>query len=292
MQLNLRIQSTSFTTLIVEDEPTHADFLSTSLSSLFNQMRILYANNGMAALKVLAKEQPDLIITDWDMPQLNGIELIKKIREQAELADIPIIMVTAFQQAPEHLSEALLTGATDFIRKPIDPTELHARVQSALRLLVLHRDLAAEQQKLIREKTEALENINAQVMRKNRLIKELKRQAEDVSTLLNGQLMPHITNLIKVVNKELKMKEDLQTIDSQIRELHPVFWKKLSDKFPQLSRNEKYLCVHIYHGRTTQETADFLSISVRSVEMARYRLRKKLGLSQEQDMTEFLRGLV
>lgn len=292
MNLHLRIQQTIFTILLVEDEAPYLNYLSKLISAHYQHFRVLKADNGMAALEVMETQSPDLIITDWDMPHLNGLGLIEKVRDNPQTFHIPIIMVTGVQQMPEHLGEAIFTGATDFIRKPITPVELRARLHSALCQLLLKRDLAAEQQKLIQEKTEALERLNAQVMRKNRIIRQLKSQSEQLSEIVNVNLMPHLQRLIHSVNTELKTKDDVENLDYQIRRLHPELWGKLEQHEPSLTRAEKYLCVHIYHGRTSGEIAQFLSISMRSVEMARYRLRKKLALLTDMDIKTYLDQLV
>ena len=72
---------------------------------------------------------------------------------------------------------------------------------------------------------------------------------------------------------------------------YPDFWQKLNEKYPDLTRNEKQLCLHLKNNKTSAEIAEILSVSIRTVEMARYRLRKKLNLSPETDLTHFIKNL-
>lgn len=76
---------------------------------------------------------PDLILLDIMLPDMDGIDLCKKLRQNELFEEIPIVMVTAKQESSE-LENAFLAGATDYIRKPIDRIELQARVRLAIKL--------------------------------------------------------------------------------------------------------------------------------------------------------------
>lgn len=82
--------------------------------------------NPRLALERMQHDIPDLIITDYSMPGMNGIELIRQVRATPELADIPIVLITASQELPI-FHEAMESGATDFILRPIDPGKCCAR---------------------------------------------------------------------------------------------------------------------------------------------------------------------
>ena len=91
------------------------------------------AENGIKALKVLnqqaALRQPiELIICDWTMPDLNGLELIKKMKNNDKLKDIPMIMVSATSE-PAKILEAIKTGVTDYILKPFDSEILERKLE-------------------------------------------------------------------------------------------------------------------------------------------------------------------
>jgi len=276
--------------LIVDDEHIHIESLTEALENA-GSYEILQANNGHIALQIIQKYSVDLLITDWDMPQMNGIALIEKVRALDMLIPVPIIMATGVMVRREYLEKALKVGANDFVQKPVDAIEIRARVEVALRTLSLQRQLLDERQKLYMEKVAALEQISTQMNRKNKIINQLKKQSEETQKILNNDLLPRLNKLLKTINTELDTKKDWQKFDNQIQYVHPEFWKKLNDKYPDLTRNEKQLCVHIRNNKTSQEIADLLFVSMRTVETGRYRLRKKLSLSPEIDLSDFIKKM-
>lgn len=120
--------------LIVDDEFEHLDAIVEILERIDIPCRILQAFTGANAYKIAEIEIPDLIITDWEMPGMNGIELIEKLKSNAKTSDIPIIMCSGVMTSSENLDTALQAGAVDYIRKPIDKIELIARTKANLHL--------------------------------------------------------------------------------------------------------------------------------------------------------------
>lgn len=116
--------------LIVEDEPPLQKLLAYNLESAGYQ--ILQAYDGEEALMLVAEAQPDLILLDWMLPQLSGIEICRRLRRRPETAHTPIIMLTARSEEPDRL-RGLETGADDYVTKPFSPAELLARVRAVLR---------------------------------------------------------------------------------------------------------------------------------------------------------------
>jgi len=88
------------------------------------------AEDGEMALRALDHARPDLLLTDLMMPRVDGIELIRRVRERAELADLPIVAMSAY--GSDHLAKAYVTGATATIRKPLDPDNLIDTIIDAL----------------------------------------------------------------------------------------------------------------------------------------------------------------
>ena len=107
------------TVLVVEDEFGVADLIATALED--EGFRVLKAAHGAQALDRLADERPDLIITDYMMPVLDGPRFATKVRASAEYADIPIIMMSAM---PEASVRERFDGYAGFIQKPFRLTEL------------------------------------------------------------------------------------------------------------------------------------------------------------------------
>jgi two-component system, OmpR family, phosphate regulon response regulator PhoB len=116
--------------LIVEDEPAQRELLVYNLSA--DGYRITAVADGEAALDVVAEDPPDLILLDWMLPRLSGIEVCRRLRARATGREMPIIMLSARVEETDKV-RGLETGADDYITKPYSVPELLARVRTQLR---------------------------------------------------------------------------------------------------------------------------------------------------------------
>lgn len=108
--------------LIVEDSPTMRQLLSFALKRL-RGVRIVEANDGVDGLKKISAEKFDLIFTDINMPIMDGLKLVSLVRNDANHAATPIVVITT-EGAQEDRERALALGANDYITKPIQPTKI------------------------------------------------------------------------------------------------------------------------------------------------------------------------
>ncbi len=133
------------TILIVDDVAANLTFLFEILEA--ENYKVLYAKNGLAALKRAALGQPDLILLDVMMPDIDGFETCKRLKKQAETQDIPVIFMTALDEVDDKVRGFSL-GAVDYVTKPINSAELIARLQTHLRLYHLQKQLNDNNQNL------------------------------------------------------------------------------------------------------------------------------------------------
>ncbi len=131
----------NYSILVVDDQLESLHTITDCIDRLNRNFNVFRATNGNLALEIAAAKIPEVIITDWDMPQMNGIELIRNLKNNPLTADIPVIMCTGIMLTSDNLKTALEAGAFDYIRKPIDKVELEARLFSALRYLQKHQKL-------------------------------------------------------------------------------------------------------------------------------------------------------
>lgn len=126
--------------LVVDDERSSRDGLALAVRELGHQCRT--AIDGNDALRAIAERRPDVVISDWDMPGLNGPDLCRRTRGGEDDAPYTyFILLTAFGDRA-HLLAGMAAGADDYQRKPVDLDELEARLVSAARVVELHRRLS------------------------------------------------------------------------------------------------------------------------------------------------------
>ena len=131
--------------LVVDDHEDNIELLRARLEAW--GYRTVCAMDGASALRAVYESPPDLILLDVMMPEIDGIEVARRIKADASLPFIPIIMQTALDSI-EHKVEGLDAGADDYITKPIHYSELQARVRSLLRIKALQEKLANREREL------------------------------------------------------------------------------------------------------------------------------------------------
>ncbi len=133
--------------LVVDDEQTYLDSITDILKG--KNFKIIQALNGKMGIEVTKKFKPDMIIADWEMPEMNGLKMIQELKSDETTKDIPVIMCTGIMTTSENLDTALEAGAADYIRKPIDAIELTARINAALSLSDAFKRIKAQNEELI-----------------------------------------------------------------------------------------------------------------------------------------------
>ena len=116
--------------LVIEDEPHQIELLRYNLAAA--GYKVLVAEDGEEGMLKARECKPDLILVDWMLPKLSGIEVCRRIRRNSEIKQTPIIMLTARSEETDKV-RGLDVGADDFVTKPYSVSELTARVKAALR---------------------------------------------------------------------------------------------------------------------------------------------------------------
>ena len=116
--------------LIVEDEPAQAEVLRYNLEK--KGYRTSVAPAGEEALMLVEEEEPDLVILDWMLPDIAGIEICRQLKTRPKTRTLPVIMLTARGEEDDRV-RGLESGADDYVVKPYSPSEMIARVQAVLR---------------------------------------------------------------------------------------------------------------------------------------------------------------
>ena len=199
--------------LIADDHPDNLKVILNTLQRSRADTKFLQATTGKMAVRIAAMRLPDLIIMDWEMPDLSGYEALIQIKNNPDTRDIPVIMATG-RASSEDLKKALAAGASDYIRKPVEKMELSARVNTCLSINSLLKE--------VKEKNNVLEDLNRE---KDGVVNVV---AHDLRTPLNN--IYGLANLIEMdgnLNVEqkgylLQMKDVVQRGNALIQDLLDV----------------------------------------------------------------------
>jgi DNA-binding response OmpR family regulator/DNA-binding CsgD family transcriptional regulator len=294
--------------LIVDDDPRQLKILTGHLIEYNPQYKLLIATNGKAGYDIAVRNIPDLILMDWEMPVMNGIETIKMLKDNPATQSIPIIMVTGTHGETEKLKEALDAGAIDFVNKPYNAIELISRIRSQIRHLEILRKSIAQQEIINQQEKEII------AQEKKLLHIELESQQKQltmqtINMVQNSELLQSIlselSTVIPYTNNE--GKSIIRTLESKINgnsndhiwkefevcfeNVYIDFYKKLNEKLPDITIREKRLCAFLKMNMSTKEIAAITFQTANSIDVAKHRLRKKTEMNSDEDFTNFLISL-
>ena len=118
--------------ITVDDSSTMRRIIKNTLQKLGFET-ILEAGNGVEALEVMSKNKVDMIVTDWNMPEMDGLTFVKAVRAKDEYKDLPILMITT-EAAKEDILTVLRSGVNNYVVKPFTPETLQEKVFKLLDL--------------------------------------------------------------------------------------------------------------------------------------------------------------
>lgn len=394
--------------LLVDDEPLNLKLYEKMLKD--HDFQIITATNGQECLDKVDEHFPDLILMDWNMPVMDGIEALENLKKLDATKDIPVLMITGVMTSSEDLAYAMSAGAIDFLKKPFDKLELSARVRNILMLSETLKTLKSQNSSLenqnlfitsliesiphpviysslegillicnkffaellgtdkndlvgksvyryfrsdevgfhVQKDVELIQNRTALSYEKNGFpgnrtfvisknvvpdvqnnpigiitvftdISELKKANEDIlntkkvelisSTLklmhLNEMNSSLIADVVKVTpHADKEGQEQIRQItnkfrintteqiwndfESRFENAFDSFYRVLLEKFPNLTPNERKLCALLRSGLSSKDIAILTFQNPQSVDVARYRLRKKFNMANEENLIDFL----
>ena len=193
--------------LIAEDDKLSSLILRKTLETMGHE--VIVTSDGLDAWQRIEQEEIPLVISDWMMPRMDGLELSRRIRETIRAHYTYIILLTARQQRRDRI-EGLQAGADDFLVKPLDRGELMARVNVALRILTMQDEL--------RRRTLDLEKAHAELKQRNALLAEIA--VSDALTGLKNRRHFHET-LDKSISFSLRQELPLSLVMLDVDQFKP-----------------------------------------------------------------------
>ena len=217
--------------LIIDDEPVGVTLLATQLSA--DQYETTVAYNGKDGLQILSEKSPDLILLDVMMPGMSGFDVCRKIKERADIPNIPILFITAME-APEDKSRGFAAGAVDFITKPFDINEIKARIKTHLALKKAQDTLKNHNvilEKKVKERTSKLINANHKLQHE---IVERKRAVEGlrVSEAKSRAILNAMPDMVFQISRHGIFQDYKGPGNNLLSDAKQIIGNKVQDVFP------------------------------------------------------------
>ncbi len=270
--------------LVADDEPQNIAVIAEMLED--EDYEICAALNGESAVKIAEEVLPDLIILDWNMPGMTGIEATRILKMNPRTQNIPVMIISGVMTSSDNLNLALQAGAIDFIRKPVDKLELLARTKSMLLLSSYYQETVDLKNRELLTVTMKLAKNNEYLIGLKEKLVELKNSAP--SNCKSTQEKSH--ELIQDINFKL-LTDSWSQFENYFNKVHPKFTQNLIDKHPGISPNDIKLCSFLVLNLDTKEIAAMVNQKSNSIRIARTRLRKKLELNHEESLVSYLLSL-
>ncbi len=283
--------------------------------------------DGLGVLEKLPEIKPDLILLDWQMPRQGGLETLKIIKKNKAFSDLPIIIITGLQDE-KVLEEAFDYGSLDFLNKPVSKIELMARVLNAIKLndataallkqkkelLDLNQIINSQKEELEKSLSIKTELLDTSEEEHKKDIGEVKRRMLTME-MDNTKVSTNMKNILSLVdecytqlkseNPESSVLRRLRQLERRVSELASEdqswsefkdvfesmdgeFFNKLTERNPKLTTLDLKHCAYIKMNIDNYELARILNVEMKSLQMTRYRLKKKLNLTQDENLREFI----
>ena len=217
LKVNVETEGTYGNYLIIDDQLTSRLILQQLVNSIEENISVEAFANPLQALQWTSANAADLILVDYKMPEMNGVEFIQRFRSHPSAAHVPVIMVTSIEDRAVRY-EALEAGATDFLMKPVDHHECRARCQNLLTQYQQYKIISDRSRWLERRVSEATSEIR---MRERETLLRLARAGEyrDEET---GNHVIRMAKYSRVIAEQLGFSKDDADVIEMAAPMHDI----------------------------------------------------------------------
>ena len=221
--------------LVVDDDIKSTKLITAYLKPFVKQAMV--AKDGESAYRMALKEDPDIIVMDWSMPIMNGLESTLLLKADERTKDIPIILTTGMMTQSSDLRVALEAGAMDYLQKPFDEIELTARVKSAIKASRTYRE--------VKDKNEQIKRINHDLLKqKNELQGTLRALNSMQQRMIDTEKMASIGILSAGISHEINnplnfIKHGVMSLERELRNEKVHLTKKTVNIFRAINEGVK-----------------------------------------------------
>ena len=143
----------------------------------------------------------------------------------------------------------------------------------------------------MKQKDKELANSTMQMIQKSKSLNSIKKDLGKLSREIGDDIISnHINSMVRKIDREIDTKGQWEVFENHFESVHEEFLKRLKLQYPDLTPRELKLCAYLRLNISSKEIATLMNISTRGVEISRYRLRKKLDLAHDTNLTEFIMG--
>jgi DNA-binding response OmpR family regulator len=266
--------------LIVDDIPSNIRLMVSILDE--QGFSVSYAQSGKHAIELCKKVHFDLILLDVMMPEMDGFEVCQVLKESEFTSEIPVIFLTARTDQASIL-KGFEIGGVDYVTKPFNEKELLVRIRTHLELKHTRDALEAELEFKKKLMTENALFITRRTELGNSIIDDLRQINRETGNEYSDKMLGAISKL-----KNLIQGQEWKEFELRFEEEHGKFRENLIRLHPDLTPNEIKLCTFLRLDMSSKEISEITQQSVRALETARSRMRKKLGLERSDNLVQYL----
>jgi len=309
--------------LIIEDTDKLRENLADAME--LQGYEVLHADNGKTGIEVAKEFLPDLILCDIVMPELSGLEVLEILKAEDQQNTVPFIFISALAERT-NVRTGMDLGADDYLTKPFSASELLRAIATRLeKHNSIENKIKLQYDRIESELAERVDRLTKQNENQKNIVEDISITNEQLVEQLNekqAQLMHEALKAIEInstmqgIAKQLtqelqksRITEEQKKIISDLRnkirkrsvllnnwtifqlkfdQTYPHFTSILLERFPNLTQQERVIVSAIYTKLNSYQLSVILNIKPPSVRKYKYRIKQKIGLSKEEDLSVFI----